>query len=122
MEEAPGRRGEGAIRLASSPLLPFSPSPGLPVGFFQTMSTADLLAAIGRADELYSQRSKPGSVRESVMVLSGVPGGSDRYEVQWRLARALFFLGQEAGSPGSSRQLFAAGVGAGERAVALNSQ
>jgi len=86
------------------------------------MPTSDLLAAIGRADELYFQRSKAGSVRESVMVLSGVPGGSDRYEVQWRLARALFFLGQEAGSPGSSRQLFAAGVGAGERAVALNSQ
>ena len=86
------------------------------------MPTADLLAAIGRADELYFQRSKAGSVRESVMVLSGVRGGTDRYEVQWRLARALFFLGQEAGSRDSSRQLFAAGVGAGERAVALNSQ
>jgi hypothetical protein len=86
------------------------------------MPTTDLLAAIGRADELYLQRGKPGSVRESVMVLSGVPGGSDRYEAQWRLARALFFLGQEAAPPGSSRQLFAAGVGAGERAVGLNSQ
>jgi hypothetical protein len=40
--------------------------------------------------------------------------------VQWRLARALFFLGQEAGSRDSSRQLYSAGIGAGERAVALN--
>jgi len=54
------------------------------------------------------------------MVLSGAHGGSDRYEVQWRLARALFFLGQEAGGPDSSKQLYAAGIGAGERAVALN--
>jgi len=56
------------------------------------------------------------------MVLSGSHGGADRYEVQWRLARALFFLGQEAGSRDSSRQLYAAGIGAGERAVALNRQ
>ena len=84
------------------------------------MPTDDLLAVVGRADELYHQRSEPGSVRESVMVLSGAHGGAGRYEVQWRLARALFFLGQEAGAPDSSRQLYAAGIGAGERAVELN--
>jgi hypothetical protein len=56
------------------------------------------------------------------MVLSGAHGGTDRYEVQWRLARALFFLGQESGSRESSRQLYAAGIGAGERAVSLNDQ
>lgn len=84
------------------------------------MPTDDLLAVVGRADELYRQRAEPGAVRESVMVLSGAHGGIDRYEVQWRLARALFFLGQQAGSRDSSRQLYAAGIGAGERAVALN--
>jgi len=84
------------------------------------MPTDSLLAVVGRADELYQARAEPGSVRESVMVLSGAHGGSDRYEVQWRLARALFFLGQEAGGPDSSKQLYAAGIGAGERAVALN--
>ena len=84
------------------------------------MPTDSLLAVVGRADELYNARAEPGSVRESVMVLSGAHGGSDRYEVQWRLARALFFLGQEAGGPDSSKQLYAAGIGAGERAVALN--
>ena len=98
-----------------------APVPGLPSVFF-TMPTEDLLAAIGRADELYFQRAMSGAVRESVMVLSGARRGADRYEVQWRLARALFFLGQTGGSRDSSRQLFAAGIGAGERAVALNSE
>ncbi|MFY9571160.1 MAG: TRAP transporter TatT component family protein, partial [Blastocatellia bacterium] len=50
----------------------------------------------------------------------GARGGADRYEVQWRLARALFFLGQQAGSRDSSRQLYSAGVGAGECAAALS--
>jgi tetratricopeptide (TPR) repeat protein len=84
------------------------------------MPTDALLAVVGRADELYNQRAEPGSVRESVMVLSGAHGGADRYEVQWRLSRALFFLGQETAAPHSSRQLYAAGIGAGERAVELN--
>ena len=84
------------------------------------MPTDDVLAVVGRADELYHHRGEPGAVRESVMVLSGAHGGIDRYEVQWRLARALFFLGQQAGSQDSSRQLYAAGIAAGERAVALN--
>lgn len=56
------------------------------------------------------------------MVLSGARGGSDRYEVQWRLARALFFLGQQGDSRESSRQLYSTGISAGERAVALNDQ
>jgi len=86
------------------------------------MPTDDLLAVVGRADELYQHRSQAESVRESVMVLSGARGGGDRYEVQWRLARALFFLGQQANSRESARQLYAAGIGAGERAVALNSE
>ena len=86
------------------------------------MPTDDLLAVIGRADELYRRRARPGAVRESVMILSGALGGNDRYEVQWRLARALFFLGQEATAPAARSQLHAAGIGAGERAVALNAE
>jgi hypothetical protein len=86
------------------------------------MPTDDVLAVVGRADDLYFRRAEPGAVRESVMVLSGAHGGTDRYEVQWRLARALFFLGQEAGSRDSARQLYAAGIGAGERAVSLNNE
>lgn len=86
------------------------------------MPTDDLLAVIGRADELYRKRARPGAVRESVMILSGAHDGNDRYEVQWRLSRALFFLGQEATSRAARGQLHAAGTGAGERAVALNAE
>jgi tetratricopeptide (TPR) repeat protein len=86
------------------------------------MPTDDLLAVVGRADELYRQRARPGTVRESVMVLSGARSTNDRYEIQWRLARALFFLGQEGDSRGARRQLHAAGISAGERAVALNQE
>src|SRR4030095_7585579 len=86
------------------------------------MPTDDLLAVIGRADELYQRRAEPGAVREAVMILSGARGGAARYEVQWRLSRTLFFLGQESGPRESGVQLFSAGVAAGERAVALNSE
>ena len=84
------------------------------------MPTDELLAVIGRADELYRGRARAGAVRESVMLLSGARGSNERYEVQWRLARSLFFLGQEAPEPASRSQLHAAGIGAGERAVTLN--
>ena len=86
------------------------------------MPTDDLLAVVGRADDLYRTRGRAGAVRESVMILSGARGGNDRYEVQWRLARALFFLGQEATTRVTKTQLHAAGIGAGERAVALNAE
>ena len=56
------------------------------------------------------------------MVLSGARGGGERYEVQWRLARALFFLGQQASSRDAAKLLYSSGITAGERAVALNSE
>src|ERR1051326_4243444 len=86
------------------------------------MPTDELLSVIGRADDLYRRRSRPGVVRESVMILSGTRGGNERYEVQWRLARSLFFLGQETAESATRIQLHAAGIGAGERAVGLNAE
>ena len=80
----------------------------------------DILAAVSRADELYRLRATPGAVKDSVSLLASVVEGSDRFELQWRLARALFFLGQEASAATAKQQLHAAGIGAGERAVALN--
>ena len=84
------------------------------------MPTEDLLAAVSRADELYEQRAHPEAVRESVMVLSGARGGANLYEVQWRLARAMFFLGQQAESAPEKLQLHSSAMDAGARAVALN--
>jgi hypothetical protein len=82
----------------------------------------DILAAVSRADELYRLRATPSAVKDSVSLLAGVAEGTDRFELQWRLARALFFLGQEASEAGAKQQLHAAGIGAGERAVALNGE
>jgi len=84
------------------------------------MPTDDVLAIVGRADELYRRRATAGSVRESIMVLSGALSSEERYEVQWRLARALFFLGQEAATRDDRAQLHQSGVEAGKRAIALN--
>jgi tetratricopeptide (TPR) repeat protein len=103
------------------PSSPF-PFPLFPLPSLTPMPTDELLAVVGRADELYYNRAQPGAVRESVMVLSGARGASDRYELQWRLARALFFLGQDGGSRDSSLELYSTGIAAGERAVALNSE
>ncbi len=80
----------------------------------------DILGVLSRADELYRLRATPGAVKESVSLLAGLLEGADRFEVQWRLARALFFLGQEADSSGAKRQLHASGIGAGERAVTIS--
>ena len=82
----------------------------------------DILAVLSRADELYRLRATPGAVKDSVSLLAGAIEGADRFEVQWRLARALFFLGQEAEAASTKQQLHAAGIGAGERAVAINSE
>jgi len=86
------------------------------------MPTDDVLAIVGRADELYRNRARAGSVRESVMVLSGALRSEERYEVQWRLSRALFFLGQEAATRDDRVQLHQSGIEAGKRAIALNQE
>ena len=62
---------------------------------------------------MYRERSRTGSVNESVERLSGLANAEQSYEAQWRLARALFFLGQESETTGAKRQLHAAAIGAG---------
>ena len=88
---------------------------------FQTaMAEDDILTLPGRADELYRRRTEPEAVKESVTALASFGGGNKRYEVQWRLARALFFMGQEADSADAKRLLHRTAMVAGNRAVALN--
>lgn len=81
----------------------------------------DIVSVLSLADELYTDRARPDAVKESITMLASLSGGASRYGAQWRLARALFFLGQQASARGTKRQLHAAAVGVGERAVALNS-
>jgi tetratricopeptide (TPR) repeat protein len=73
-----------------------------------------------RADDLYLRRGEPGAVEQSVSVLTNSQGADREYELQWRLARALFFLGQQAEPRDSKRRLHAAAVSAGERAARLS--
>jgi tetratricopeptide (TPR) repeat protein len=82
----------------------------------------DLVVAIARADNLYRQRANIEAVKESVALLAGLDGGAEVYEAQWRLARALFFLGQEADSRAAKKLLHATAIGSGKRAVARNSE
>ncbi len=58
-------------------------------------AVADISLVIARADELYGLRTALDRVREAVDLLHSLKR-SDAYEVQWRLSRACFFLGQEA--------------------------
>ncbi len=67
-----------------------------------------------RADALYDRRASVERVRESVELLEEA---ADDYEAAWRMGRALFFLGQEAGDPGESRARHARGASVCERAT-----
>ncbi|HVF89912.1 MAG TPA: TRAP transporter TatT component family protein [Blastocatellia bacterium] len=58
-------------------------------------------------------------MRESVRLLTQSEENKELYEVQWRLARALFFLGQEAESSRERLARHRAGTGAGCRARQL---
>ena len=84
------------------------------------MAEDDILTVLGLADDLYRQRAEPEAVKESVEALAKLKGGDARYEVQWRLSRALFFMGQEADSVAAKRLLHKTAIEAGERAVALD--
>jgi len=70
---------------------------------------------VEQADELYSARHELARVEKSVELLRSV--GRNSFEIDWRLARAYFFLGQESGSIGEKRAIHAAGVKAGRAAV-----
>jgi tetratricopeptide (TPR) repeat protein len=69
-----------------------------------------------RADALYAIRERIENVRASVELLR-VAATQNRYEVAWRLGRALFFLGQEARAPEESRAFHAEGAEASNRAA-----
>jgi hypothetical protein len=66
------------------------------------------------ADRCYAGRGDIANLQKSVELLRH---GGDRFEIAWRLARALFFLGQEANAPRAARGFHAEGVKAGRRAA-----
>lgn len=75
-----------------------------------------------QADQLYQQRDSLSAVSKSVQLLKDARSESPEFEVEWRLSRACFFLGQQAESPRERTGFHAEGITAGERAVAQNKQ
>ncbi|MGH9968033.1 MAG: TRAP transporter TatT component family protein [Pyrinomonadaceae bacterium] len=70
-----------------------------------------------QVDELYSQRHRIENVRASVAILESEASRGNDYEIQWRLGRALFFLGQEVGHKESSHSYHSQGIVRCEQAV-----
>ena len=74
-----------------------------------------------QADELYAQREPFQTVHEAVEVLLGWSGPTD-YEIQWRLGRAYFFLGQEAANRKNAFSFHLQGIKACSAAVHIHVQ
>jgi len=74
-------------------------------------------AIIEQADDLYANRQRIENVHASLAILES--SGANEYEILWRLARARFFLGQEAPARDSARSHYHQGVNDGEKAVAI---
>ena len=70
-----------------------------------------------RADALYETRADIANVRESARLLQGALSDRDDYELNWRLGRALFFLGQQADDKGEARSAHLEGADACRKAV-----
>lgn len=85
------------------------------------MSVDNVIDVLSRADSLYARRAESDAVKESVALLSESNGEDEPYEINWRLARAFFFLGQEAASKSLKREMHRAGIEAGRSAVEMES-
>ncbi|HEY6328581.1 MAG TPA: TRAP transporter TatT component family protein [Blastocatellia bacterium] len=70
--------------------------------------------AAARLDEIYRRRAASRPSPAIVNKLASLPFADDSYDVQWRLARAMFILGEQA------REYFGCGIKHGRQAVTLN--
>ncbi|HEU4390950.1 MAG TPA: hypothetical protein VFV34_24305, partial [Blastocatellia bacterium] len=72
-----------------------------------------------RADDLYRERGRTDSVSESIDLLKGArpESSADRYEIDWRLSRGFFFVGQEAEGRVRKVACHRDGVSSGARAA-----
>jgi tetratricopeptide (TPR) repeat protein len=82
------------------------------------MQESDDSEIIRLADELYAKRNETQSVRASVAMLISRAATVGDFEIQWRLGRALFFLGQEATDKLASLAEHAKGIAFCDQAVA----
>jgi hypothetical protein len=80
-----------------------------------TAKPTSLRFLVEQADELYSARHELAKVEKSVELLRSAERNS--FEIDWRLARAYFFVGQESGSLVEKKAVYAAAVKAARNAV-----
>jgi hypothetical protein len=74
---------------------------------------------ISQADELYSKRERIENVRASIDALRHVSDGPANYEINWRLGRAFFFLGQSAARKDLAQSYHLQGIVVCDRAVGV---
>jgi hypothetical protein len=72
-----------------------------------------------RADDLYRNREDRRSVSESIKLLSDLTDASSDFEVQWRLSRAFFYLGQEEVTRQLKALFFCDGITSGKKAATI---
>jgi len=71
-------------------------------------------------DALYALREQPGRAREAAEIWKARLAANGRdFEAAWKLARAMYWLGEE-GPPAARRRDLEAGVEAGRRAIAID--
>lgn len=75
------------------------------------MTGKSLRSIVEQADQLYAGRAEMANVQQSIELLRNAK--ADAFEVAWRLARALFFLGQEVQPRDRARVLYREGATAG---------
>jgi len=97
--------------------VPHSPAPPLSHSPTPPLSHSPIPPFFLLVDDLYRRRGQPGAVEESVSLLTNTRDAHNGYEVHWRLARALFFLGQCADVSDQKQQFHSTAVQAGQRAV-----
>ena len=78
----------------------------------------EISAVVNLADELYRRRAEGNTGGRLLAVLNGCEGAVESYEVQWRLARALFLDGQA--SDKDALKFHEAGVAHGRNATRLS--
>jgi hypothetical protein len=81
--------------------------------------SSDMQEMVSIVDDLYHRRADLAAVRESVVLMEQAVTSEKDYELCWRLARSLFFLGQEAKSVSEGSAYFKRGVIAAKNATGI---
>jgi len=78
---------------------------------------------IAQGDELYAQMKDMSSAEEALAKYrEAVPKTEDKYEVYWRIARILYYIGDHTESKKDKKTIFSQGIYYAKKAVELESE